>query len=73
MEAREAAIASPAESVAMGLPEAEFGVIYAETGGERFTLVGDADFTRFLLATPASLRAAVEIPASKFPLKKAGW
>ncbi len=73
LQAKEAAVSTPDQSVAMGLPEAEFGIIYAVKGGEQFTLVGDPDFARFLLETPANLLAEVTIPEFKFPLIRPGW
>lgn len=73
MKAREIAIASPSKSVEMGLPEVEHGVIYADGPSGPVTLVGDADFARFLESTPEAERADILIPAEKFPLQRTGW
>jgi hypothetical protein len=70
---REFAIASPSEAGALGLPEKETGIIFAEGDAGPVTLAGDPDFVRMLYETPPHLRANLEIPAHKFPTKRRGW
>ncbi|MFT3864017.1 MAG: hypothetical protein QM729_07070 [Solirubrobacterales bacterium] len=73
--AREMAIAGPGQAEALGLPAAEWGVLFAESKetGERWTLVGDPDYARMFRAVAPEVLRGLEIPTEKFPLKRRGW
>jgi hypothetical protein len=73
LRAKEIAIASAEESAAMGLPEAEHGILFALSDDGPVTLASaDVDYVRVLQRTPHLLED-LTIPADKFPVLRRGW
>ena len=71
---KEYGIVAPAAAEAMGLPREEFGLLCCvDESGERWTLVGDAEFVRKLMRTSEHLHGELEVPADTFSERRAGW
>jgi hypothetical protein len=71
---REHRFADASASEALGLERREHGMLLCldEEGGH-WTLLGDAEYLRTLLAAPDRLLRDLAIPAEKFPVRRRGW
>jgi hypothetical protein len=68
------AFADPSASEAMGLDRHEHGMLLCEDqNGNRWTLVGDAEYLRTLIVAPHGVRRNLSIPPQKFPTRREGW
>ena len=71
---QEHAIADPATSKAIGLDAKEHGLLLCtDERGERWTVIGDAEYVRTLADAPQHVLADLNLPAGLFPVKRQGW
>jgi hypothetical protein len=67
-------ITSASESAALGLERAECGMLLCvDDDGERWTLLGDAEYVRTLETAPDWISRGLVIPWKKLPERRRGW
>lgn len=75
MKPIEHSMLSPLQSVTEGLPFQEHGLLHCiDDNGKRITAVTeDVEYHRMLAAATPEQRAALVVPAEKYPRSRPGW
>ncbi|TFC26411.1 hypothetical protein E3O53_07995 [Cryobacterium sp. TMT2-18-3] len=72
---REFAAANPKISKSIGLPASDHYMLFCDDeAGNHWTVIGtDRDYFEMVRDASNEVRTGLEMPADKFPLKRAGW